>query len=521
MYRTALGDEEIDPAAYPFRVRTDTTHADVRIEAVRKVSIQRVEASGCIRPRLLDRPQVDVGGEAAREFVPEERDLSIVRRPDDRADFHIVLRQPLHLPGGDVEDEEVLKIWASVVRLRDVGDPATVVRPSGLRDVESPLRDLLRLLRFDVQFEDMLPKIVDEAFLVEPEVDPTDRPDVFVVLSHVREEEDPSTIRRPRVALDPFLPPQEETGLAAVGREHVQGVPLVVLAHLPLRGEEDPLSVGRDLGRGVFPRGRHLNCLPAVQGDSPQIPLVLVLFQESPMHGQDGKRGVRREARLRKERVGGEVLRLHPFRHAGATSGRTIKLLVDPAAGDRARLGFNGRARPTSSVGRADRSLVDQLDPGVRPHPLTVAQVDVKQAECLNPASALESARVHGVESDVARHAEDSLLGTVVVPRYEGGNAIAEDLTCTHRVRERRVEGLHDLRRPGHLLEFLGPALLRDRLLTSEGVRHVHERLSRDGVPISFRALARSLKGTARTTMSPQRAISRTFSGTLPTAWTS
>src|SRR2546430_1440069 len=126
---------------------------------------------------------------------------------------------------------------------------------------------------------------------------------------------------------------------------------------------------------------------------------------------------------------------------------------------------------------------MDQLDPGVQPHPLTVAQVDVKQAEGLDPASALESAHVHGVEADVARHTEDSLLGTVVVPRHERGGAIAEDLTRTHRGRERRVEGLHDLRRAGHLLEFLGPALLRDRLLTSEGVRHVHERLSREGVP--------------------------------------
>ena len=125
---------------------------------------------------------------------------------------------------------------------------------------------------------------------------------------------------------------------------------------------------------------------------------------------------------------------------------------------------------------------MDQLDPGVRPHLLTVAQVDVKQAKGLDPASALESARIHGVESDVARHTEDSLLGTVVVPRHERGDAIAEDLTRTHRVRERRVEGLHDLRRAGHLLEFLGPALLRDRLLAAEGVRHVHERLSREGV---------------------------------------
>src|SRR5207244_5063948 len=131
--------------------------------------------------------------------------------------------------------------------------PATVMRPGRLRHVELPLRYLLRFLRFDVQFEDVLPEIVDEAFLVEPEIDPTDRPDVFVVLSHVREEQDAPTIRRPRVALDPFLPPQEETGLAAVGWEHVQGVPLVVLAHLPLRGEEDPLSVGRGLGRGVSP----------------------------------------------------------------------------------------------------------------------------------------------------------------------------------------------------------------------------------------------------------------------------
>ena len=62
------------------------------------------------------------------------------------------------------------------------------------------------------------------------------------------------------------------------------------------------------------------------------------------MHGEDGKGRVRREARLGKERVGGEVLWLHPFRHAGATSGRTIKLLLDPAAGNRARLEFHGRA---------------------------------------------------------------------------------------------------------------------------------------------------------------------------------
>src|SRR2546430_1635476 len=125
---------------------------------------------------------------------------------------------------------------------------------------------------------------------------------------------------------------------------------------------------------------------------------------------------------------------------------------------------------------------MDQLDPGVRPHPLTVAQVDVKQAKGLNPTSARESARVHRVESDVARHPEDSLLGTVVVPRHERSDSIAEDLTRTHRVRERRVEGLYDLRRAGHLLEFLGPALLRDRFLTSEGVRHVHEWFSREGV---------------------------------------
>src|SRR3989440_4381542 len=124
---------------------------------------------------------------------------------------------------------------------------------------------------------------------------------------------------------------------------------------------------------------------------------------------------------------------------------------------------------------------MDQLDPGVRPHPLTVAQVDVKQAKGLNPASALESACVYGVESDVARHTEDSLLGGFAPPRHERSDAIAEDLTRTHRVRERRVEGLHDLRRAGHLLELLGPAFLRDRFLTSEGVRHVHERLSREG----------------------------------------
>src|SRR5439155_3481031 len=111
---------------------------------------------------------------AARELVPEERELPIVRRPDDRADFHIVFRQPPRLPGGDIEEEEVLKVRARIVRLRDVGDPATVMRPGRLRHIELPLRDLRRLLRLDVQFEDVLPKIVDEAFLVEPEVDPTD-----------------------------------------------------------------------------------------------------------------------------------------------------------------------------------------------------------------------------------------------------------------------------------------------------------------------------------------------------------
>src|SRR6266550_258490 len=140
----------------------------------------------------------------------------------------------------------------------------------------------------------------------------------------------------------------------------------------------------------------------------------------------------------------------------GATSGRTIKLLRTPL--------------PAIALASDSTGELDQLHPSVeRTAPLWISLIPV-------------SGRIHGVESDVARHTEDSLLGTVVVPRHERGDAIAEDLTRTHRVRERRVEGLHDLRRAGHLLEFLGSALLRDRFLTSEGVRHVHERLSREGV---------------------------------------
>src|SRR2546430_10561061 len=105
------------------------------------------------------------------------------------------------------------------------------------------------------------------------------------------------------------------------------------------------------------------------------------------------------------------------------------------------------------------------------------------QARAFTPPSVRGPPRAHRVESDAARHTECPVLATVLAPRHERGDAIAEDLTRTHRVRERRVEGLHDLRRAGHLLELLGPAFLRDRLLTSERVRHVHERLSREGVP--------------------------------------
>jgi hypothetical protein len=274
--RSSVGDEVVDPVPDPLGIGVDAAHPDVGIEPVLEASIEAVQAGGSAAGGG-DRPEVVVGREPSREVVPEERELAVVRRPGDGNDFHRVLRELPLLLRREIVDEQVLQIRTKVVRLCDVRDPPSVVRPGGLGDIELSLRELLRFLRPEVDLEDVLPQVVDEALLVEPEVHPADRADVVVILADVGEEQRMTAIGGPSRSLDPLLPPHEELGLAAVGRDHIEGVALVVLSDVPLRGEEDPPPVGRNLWRGVLAGGGELSRFVPVGGDDPQVSFVLVL----------------------------------------------------------------------------------------------------------------------------------------------------------------------------------------------------------------------------------------------------
>ena len=258
MDRASFGDEMVDSVPDPLGVGVHASQPNVGIQAILEAPIKIVQASRRTA-RGADQPKVIVGCEASREVVSEERKLPVVGRPSDGGDLHVVLRELPLLLGGHLVDEEVLEIGASVVRLRDVRDLSPVVRPGRLRHIELTLRELLRLFRLEVDLKNVLADIVDEALVVEPEVDPANRPDVLLVLADIREEQPATTVGGPRHAFDSLFPPQEEAGLAAVCRDHVKGVSFVVFTDLPFRGEEDSLSVRGDLRGRIFPGGRELS----------------------------------------------------------------------------------------------------------------------------------------------------------------------------------------------------------------------------------------------------------------------
>src|SRR5439155_19663039 len=154
--------------------------------------------------RGASQPKVIVGCEASREVVSKERELTVVGRPGDGGNLQVVLRELPLLLGADIVQEEILEVRASVVRLRDVRDLSSVVGPGCLRHIELAFRELFHLFRFKVDQKDVLANVVNEALVVEPEVDPANRADVLLILADIREEQRTTTVGGPRRAFDPL-----------------------------------------------------------------------------------------------------------------------------------------------------------------------------------------------------------------------------------------------------------------------------------------------------------------------------
>ncbi len=209
MHAATLRRDEVDVVADPLRIRAHATHPDVAVQRVREIPIHRVEALRRAALRVDD-PEVFVRGESARKVVPAKDEAPVVGGPGDACDLHRVVRQLGRFPGGHLDDEHVLEVGPQILRLRDVRDALPVVRPRSLRDVDLTFRHLLHRFRREVQEEDVLAEIVDEALVVEPEVDAANRADVLIVLAHVRQEEHTLAVRRPCGTFDPLLTAEHE-----------------------------------------------------------------------------------------------------------------------------------------------------------------------------------------------------------------------------------------------------------------------------------------------------------------------
>ena len=232
VHGTAFRHHEVDSVANPLRFGIHPAHPDVAVQTVAEVAVERVEALR-LPAGSLDGPQVHVRGEAAREIIAQEHEAPVVGRPCHGGDFHVVLRQLRRFSRGCIDEKQVLDVGPEVLRLSDIRNATAVVGPCRLRHIDLALGNLPDRVGLEIQDEHMFPEIVYEPLIVEPEVDPADRPDILFVLADVRQEQDTPTVGRPCVAFDALLAPKEESGFTAIQRDQIERVALVILPDVP------------------------------------------------------------------------------------------------------------------------------------------------------------------------------------------------------------------------------------------------------------------------------------------------